>query len=66
MERSNYLGFGQFHKHFCCWLSQLHLLQDGGPIVGNDDFPFWLADLSQMCGNSVDLLHLLEGCGVIA
>lgn len=38
--------------HFGCRVEHLHLLQDGGPVVGNGHVTFLILDLEQTTTNT--------------
>lgn len=40
-----HLRLGQLHQHLGCWLSDSHLLEDGGPVVCDDDLTVCRRDL---------------------
>ena len=32
-----FLSFGHFDDHLCSWVFDVHFLEDGGAVVGDDD-----------------------------
>ena len=46
----NILSLGDLDEHFCGWMDDLHLFQNSGAIIGNQNSSLWVLDLFQTTG----------------